>query len=556
MRGHVHLLAAPVLAALCIPAFALSGGGMDFHELQWSPDSRFLCFTYDWITDDDDNKSTADCLAFYDTERGLAWSPQEGVSLWIPEFETHYVANRLGVFGLPSVGGPWRCLLGPEAFIRSNGAPSFYLGEMALRYNADTKVLTCLALPRMPCYPGQPPLVIQLALPEGKVLSVTSGMDLLDPNDPNVYSDAFLRFLDALDIEPPRAQDVFPPVPRHGQAGKEQGILLYEVAPRLTHMEWHEHERYWSPPNALVLLSTPRRALWDYVPGGDDGHDEVYTLSIPPEGLVRPSVALDQGLARWHARDAWKEEASRALPELVRLSIHTPEGFPYVGGLVVTLDEQGTPSQIQQPYRSGLSSVEPKGCRGDYAHSEGPPSPNGRVALFPTAPRMSHPCTYYTDLAEVSQIHFRSMDEARGLGALTLPLLRKWLLEHAGDKPLDTRAVAVNTEKVRVADAKWLVSREHHQYLLLYDRLWVLDELAGNLRLVHPSPVGSVAVSPDGRCIAASLSNGYCGMRLVLFDLAGDTINQVLPPVQDANTASGRPPNQRFSVSSLSDPSR
>ncbi|MCP4639354.1 MAG: hypothetical protein GY851_02920 [bacterium] len=117
-----------ILLAWALPAWATSHHGRQFDLFDWSPDGRYLAFSYNVVISDE-GQYTPSWLGFYDAVTDSYWGPHEGYTAEAEEFGVTYVANSLGLFSVPTEGGTWTRL----------GDGISALDPGALHYNPATR---------------------------------------------------------------------------------------------------------------------------------------------------------------------------------------------------------------------------------------------------------------------------------------------------------------------------------------------------------------------------------------------------------------------------------
>lgn len=535
LSGNSGLLgrAAP-FGLMCLSVFAsASMGGMSFRDLSWSPDSRFLAFSYSFVFDDEDCGTTEAYLAFYDVEREVAWSPHEGESLTIPELGTTYVANRLGVYAVPTSGGPWTRLLGPESFINTRGRPLYYWQQTHLRYDPGARRLVCAVLGRRPGMEHSQgyPALIEFQLPEGRLTETRYAERSADSSERTGSDDPLFESMRDSGFMLLPAKSSSPAPPDADRLPADSGVLLHEVSPLFNHLSHFENVFAWREPHTLILQSIPRLrpAPWQTEPFADLPTQ----LEVSPEGLVTP-FAEDRSRVLHTARGTnghdpdweklWAQERPRyryflrVVPGNARWMHSTP--------FLLQLDQDARPLVLAGA-RVRPSAVRlPERSLGNHTHDDGHPKAGAHVFLWPLA----EDDWYFGDLAKATQVFFKDIDVARGLADQVTPFLRGWFVNHDEEEGADYSGAACLVDVVDLRSARGLAQANGFWYILLMNRLWRLNPSLDHLELAIPNLVHRCAVAPDARHIAAVVTDGYCAERVIVLDIESAAIKTILPP--------------------------
>ena len=504
---------------------AFAGGGMHFDQLNWSPDSRYLAFSFDFVFDNDEFRVTEGHLGFYDQKRDLAWSPHEGVSLQVEEFDTTYVANRLGIFSVPSKGGVWKVLLGPETFINKYGGPSNYFQKTFLKYDPESKILSCIIF-EINFHSDKIPALVQLQLPEGNLVKIEY-MEGSPYSTSNRFNEDYLNLLKRFQIELPPVSDHWQP----DKKAKSNGVMITDVEPSLQNLWTNKIDFLWTPPNTLLLrkIGTPISSKRPF----SQNLNQSVTLKIPPAGIISQIEKTDEQIidTSWPGYHVdWDSEKNK-MPELKRYRIQVLGNMPWKISppSVVVLDSAGEPTEIQHILTTETKGKLPTHCINNFSHTEDQPGPGAKVCLFADYEKdESSFGGYFADLSEATQFFFKDYKEAEKFARKITPFLK----EEVSKKKDETFSgdLICDIDPLDFKQAKGLAKSGDYWYVILLNRLWRINLQTNYVELVHLYPLYHYAVSPDKKFIAAACNQFYGAMQLIIFDLESNKIRKILPP--------------------------
>ena len=504
----------------CLTASASGTGGMEFDDLQWSPDGRFLVFSYSFVYDIDEGRTTSRYLAMYDADRDIVWSPHEGESLFIEEFQTTYVANRLGLFAIPYPEGPWQRLLGADTFISESGRPLYYSQQSRLSYDSEDRILNLAVYDpgRSSWYGGGvKPVLFRIQLPEGKVIETVRMAGSPHEWISGEYNEEMLSLFRSHGIQVHPQGTPFPPPPGPRRPPGAPCVLLQEAAPRLTCLDGHVNWFLWTwtKPYTLVVKSIPTLAE----PG-----DELVGVEVLPSGRIRPGENGEPGILGGLSGASPMWECTGALRPMLRYQIQLMhESEWHAGAYVVTLDADGNPCAVRKARNAeGFLAELPSQCGNDAAYAERAPRPGSEVFLCSSG-----------DLRDEAPVLFQNRDDARRFADKTTALLREHLPQQSEEEDQDYDGLFCMATPIDFRRAEGLARNGDDWYVLMLERLWRVVPNTGEIELVLPHRFQRWAAWPSGRYLAGVFTQGWpgnCCQELVLFDLEHNRVRRILPP--------------------------